>query len=124
MEFTCGSMKEGMCSTRNYGLNQYEHPCYHCCFQCEHAIKMDCVGVCTKVAEYYHPEGEQKCRVCGCTWYTPCEGGCYWVEEDLCSKCAEKITNEATKNNSLRDFITKLEELEGHYMQTGGNYDL
>lgn len=31
----------------------------------------------------------QKCRVCGCTYYTPCEGGCYWVEEDLCSKCAE-----------------------------------
>lgn len=34
---------------------------------------------------------KQKCRVCGCTWNTPCEGGCYWVEEDLCSKCAEKI---------------------------------
>ncbi len=33
---------------------------------------------------------EQQCRVCGCTWYTPCEGGCSWVEKDLCSKCAEK----------------------------------
>lgn len=33
----------------------------------------------------------QRCRVCGCTYYTPCEGGCYWVEEDLCSKCAEII---------------------------------
>lgn len=32
---------------------------------------------------------ERKCRICGCTWNSPCEGGCYWVEYDLCSKCAE-----------------------------------
>lgn len=31
---------------------------------------------------------EQKCRVCGCTWNNACEGGCYWVKDDLCSKCA------------------------------------
>lgn len=33
---------------------------------------------------------EQRCRVCGCTWNNACEGGCYWVKEDLCSACAEK----------------------------------
>lgn len=32
---------------------------------------------------------ERKCRVCGCTQYNACEGGCYWVEDDLCSKCVE-----------------------------------
>lgn len=32
----------------------------------------------------------QKCRVCGCTWDHACPGGCYWVEPDLCSKCAGK----------------------------------
>jgi len=32
---------------------------------------------------------ERKCRVCGCTDTNACLGGCYWVEEDLCSKCAE-----------------------------------
>ncbi|PNT91265.1 hypothetical protein [Clostridium thermosuccinogenes] len=32
---------------------------------------------------------EQRCRVCGCTDYHACEGGCYWVEDDLCSRCAE-----------------------------------
>jgi predicted RNA-binding Zn-ribbon protein involved in translation (DUF1610 family) len=37
---------------------------------------------------------EQRCRVCGCTWYNACEGGCYWVEDDLCSKCAEKAQEE------------------------------
>jgi hypothetical protein len=31
----------------------------------------------------------QKCRVCGCTHLTPCPEGCYWVEDDLCSACAE-----------------------------------
>lgn len=30
---------------------------------------------------------ERKCRVCGCTWNNACEGGCYWVEENLCSSC-------------------------------------
>ncbi|RCX20900.1 hypothetical protein DFR58_101102 [Anaerobacterium chartisolvens] len=43
-------------------------------------------------AEEYGSEAEEgKCRVCGCTWNTPCEGGCYWVEDDLCSKCAEEM---------------------------------
>lgn len=30
-----------------------------------------------------------KCRVCGCTDDHACEGGCYWVEKDLCSTCYE-----------------------------------
>lgn len=28
------------------------------------------------------------CRVCGCTEERACEGGCSWVEPDLCSACA------------------------------------
>lgn len=44
-------------------------------------------------SEEVEPE-EQRCRVCGCTWYNACEGGCYWVEDDLCSKCAEKAQEE------------------------------
>lgn len=30
---------------------------------------------------------EQSCRICGCTWFNACPGGCYWVQEDLCSEC-------------------------------------
>lgn len=37
---------------------------------------------------------EAKCRVCGCTWDNACQGGCYWVEEDLCSACVEKADDE------------------------------
>lgn len=29
------------------------------------------------------------CRKCGCKDYRACEGSCYWVEDDLCSKCVE-----------------------------------
>jgi hypothetical protein len=29
------------------------------------------------------------CRVCGCTDDYGCPGGCYWVEPDLCSQCAD-----------------------------------
>ena len=39
-------------------------------------------------------EDEQKCRVCGCTDDMACPGGCYWVEPDLCSRCAERMRRE------------------------------
>lgn len=31
------------------------------------------------------------CRVCGCTDERACEGGCSWVEPDLCSQCQLRI---------------------------------
>lgn len=34
--------------------------------------------------------GPPTCRVCGCTDDHACEGGCWWVEPDLCSACAEE----------------------------------
>ncbi len=30
---------------------------------------------------------ETACRQCGCSQTRPCEGGCVWVEADLCSRC-------------------------------------
>jgi len=56
MDFSCDYVKEHMCSIRNYGINRYKDPCYHCCFGCKHAVEMDCLFVCNEVAEYYHPE--------------------------------------------------------------------
>lgn len=32
----------------------------------------------------------RKCRICGCDWNHPCECGCSWVEDDLCSTCADQ----------------------------------
>jgi len=32
--------------------------------------------------------GIRACRNCGCTEASGCEGGCWWVEPDLCSNCA------------------------------------
>ena len=32
---------------------------------------------------------ERVCRVCGCTQNNACLGGCWWVDVDLCSSCAE-----------------------------------
>lgn len=34
------------------------------------------------------------CRACGCTDLHACEGGCHWVEQDLCSRCAERDETE------------------------------
>lgn len=32
----------------------------------------------------------RRCRVCGCTDLAACPGGCWWVEDGLCSSCAAK----------------------------------
>jgi hypothetical protein len=34
-------------------------------------------------------EEVRACRECGCTDDIACPGGCYWVEGDLCSECAD-----------------------------------
>lgn len=48
------------------------------------------------------PVQEQRaCRVCGCTDDRACPGGCYWVEDDLCSRCAAMGKRES--------FITKVQ---------------
>ncbi len=36
-------------------------------------------------------EDVRTCQICGCTDDHACPGGCYWVEDDLCSVCAEKF---------------------------------
>lgn len=42
----------------------------------------------------------RKCRVCGCTDFKACEGGCYWVEDNLCSKCAEVKKDELHEDSN------------------------
>jgi protein gp37 len=37
-------------------------------------------------------DGDQACRVCGCTNLNGCDEGCYWIEGDLCSSCIDKST--------------------------------
>jgi len=32
------------------------------------------------------------CRGCGCSEFNACEGGCAWVEVDLCSACSSEMT--------------------------------
>ncbi len=34
---------------------------------------------------------EDACRMCGCSATRACEGGCIWVEPDLCSRCYRAI---------------------------------
>lgn len=41
--------------------------------------------------DQFRGEGERRCRICGCTQDNACPGGCWWVEEDLCSACTEKV---------------------------------
>ena len=34
--------------------------------------------------------GRRTCRICGCWELAACDGGCWWVAEDLCSSCGEE----------------------------------
>ncbi|EYB68839.1 hypothetical protein DEIPH_ctg017orf0216 [Deinococcus phoenicis] len=44
---------------------------------------------------YGHLSGYVACRVCGCTNNWPCDGGCWWAEDDLCTSCADPVAVEA-----------------------------
>lgn len=46
---------------------------------------------------------ERQCRVCGCTNDNSCDGGCFWVEEDLCHRCVKN------------DLISQIEEDANKY---------
>ena len=39
-----------------------------------------------------------RCRACGCTEDAACMSGCWWVEEDLCSSCADDAIADAHPN--------------------------
>ena len=42
-------------------------------------------------------EDIEKCKRCGCDWHHPCDSGCYWVDDELCSSCAKKDELKAYK---------------------------
>ena len=41
--------------------------------------------------EYARLSGARSCRTCGCTDQWACEGGCEWINADLCSTCDPTI---------------------------------
>lgn len=46
-------------------------------------------------------ETELQCRVCGCTEAEGCEDGCSWVENDLCSRCADTLAAHPERVDAL-----------------------
>ena len=45
------------------------------------------------------PLGIRQYRVCGCTDDYTCDGGCDWVETDLCSPGVTLVSRLATRGN-------------------------
>lgn len=39
---------------------------------------------------------ERRCRICDCTDDGACWAGCWWVEDDLCSSCADDLASEGS----------------------------
>jgi len=77
----CGYMRRRTCPHQGEML---------CCEECpDHPDTYigdgyECSGACPV------PNGAAVCRVCGCTDEYGCDGGCSWVEENLCSACQGK----------------------------------
>ena len=49
---------------------------------------------------------ERTCRACGCTDLHACEGGCWWIGADLCSRCGPPTQGPGNKSPSERGAIT------------------
>lgn len=47
----------------------------------------------TELQSRQEQQEQQVCRVCGCTQFAACPGGCFWVEDDLCSACVGILQN-------------------------------
>ncbi len=56
------------------------------------------------------------CRTCGCTDERACEGGCFWVEPDLCSACAstDQLLSHLLKRLKPRQIVLVLLYLRDH----------
>jgi hypothetical protein len=52
----------------------------------------------------------RKCKVCGCTQNNACPGGCYWVEDDLCSACNTILIKKSVITFNSKDKKTFKEE--------------
>lgn len=57
------------------------------CGEKRHSEAARAVWKCVECGAEVPPPGPGVCRVCGCTDEYGCDGGCYWVEPDLCSSC-------------------------------------
>lgn len=55
-----------------------------------HTLRVPATTIFESLGPFFDTYG--RCRECGCTEGQACPDGCYWVEEDLCSRCAEKET--------------------------------
>lgn len=66
-----------------------------------HFVDVDATTVFAELGPFTDLFGteERECRVCGCTDVDGCEGGCYWVEDDLCSNCV--VTQHVDRMSSL-----------------------
>lgn len=72
------------------------------------------------VPEDFQEPRPRKCRVCGCTDDRACEGGCHWVEDDLCSTCAETL-NQVVVTTQV--YENGLVQAAHHFILPGGAFE-
>jgi hypothetical protein len=77
------SINGALCCGCNSGEGKH---CAECGIRISEKVSKELLGMPEQVDSEEVSE-EMICRVCGCTDSHACEGGCYWVEPRLCSKC-------------------------------------
>ena len=53
----------------------------------------DCAALTVDPQMHNEQHDGPACEVCGCSTDNACLGGCWWVEDRLCSACADDPTN-------------------------------
>jgi hypothetical protein len=49
------------------------------------------------------PYLKRRCHKCGCTDDNACEGGCWWVGPELCSRCWKAESGDKTDRTNRTD---------------------
>ena len=60
---------------------------------------------------------KRKCRVCGCTDESACDGGCCWVFPDVCSSCEGALIADARNKFFKNNYALVDGSASGQYLR-------
>ncbi len=90
----CGKYLDGE-TIRLFGMASDGDEPYPLFLHRECLFSKDVLAKLAAIESVFDKETPRRCRVCGCTDDDPCVGGCYWVEDDLCSACEDETADKA-----------------------------
>ena len=60
---------------------------------------------------------EMRCRECGCTDTRACDGGCFWVEPELCSQCSVPLLRQRLQALECGNRVLAMDAANARFVQ-------